>query len=176
MLFVNLNWVGLGLFIKWSRTGPTRRPDRTGPDQGLSVRSSVLLFSVFGLRSGPGLDRVDRQLNRTEDLGPFFVCFRSRLWSLDHSASRFNTLYLCPLRIPLLLALVLALDSSIFSPPSPICSLLSFPLLSTAALLSLQSAASPFRLCLRSSSSASWSFSGNQVSVFCLPLLDLLYN
>ncbi|KAJ8425822.1 hypothetical protein Cgig2_028183 [Carnegiea gigantea] len=46
-------------------------PDRTGPawigpDRGFSVRSSVLSFPVFGLRSGPVLDRVDRLVDQTD--------------------------------------------------------------------------------------------------------------
>ena len=82
--------IGVGVFIKWSKTGPDRRPGQTGPDRGLSVRSSVLFFSVFGLRSGPVLDRVDRLMDRTgPDLvfflnnlpWPFFCLQSSLLWS-----------------------------------------------------------------------------------------------
>jgi len=93
----------IGLFIKWSRTGPTRRPDRTGPRP--FGRSSVLLFFVFGLQSGPGLDRVDRQLDRTEEFGRFFCVFdlefsTPRLHFFFSSVSRCAlALYLCPLRI-----------------------------------------------------------------------------
>ena len=157
--------------------------DQSGSDRAEAFRSgprsSCFLFSVFGpVRVWTGWTS---SWTEPKSLGVFFVFSISS--SRLHVSTSSSLLCLAVLSLstsalsesPLLLALALAFDSSVLSSPCPICSLLSFPLLSTAALLSLQSAASPFRLRLRSSSSASWSFFGNQISVFCLPLLDLLY-
>ena len=42
-------------------------PDRTGPDRGYSVRSSVQGNFIFGPRSGPGLDRWTGGPNMKDD-------------------------------------------------------------------------------------------------------------
>ncbi|KAJ8429445.1 hypothetical protein Cgig2_008776 [Carnegiea gigantea] len=59
MVMVPMNLIGIGVFIKWSKTGPDRRPgqagpDRTGPRPFGSVLGPVLFCFRSSVRSGFG--------------------------------------------------------------------------------------------------------------------------
>jgi len=122
------------------RTDPKTGPDRPEPDRTEALRSgpqsSCFLFSVFG----PVRVWTGRTGSWTgpKSYGPFFCVFDLDSTSTDRCSLLFSCASLSLSTSALsefLSSSALALDSSVFSSPSPICSHLSIPLLSVAALV-----------------------------------------